>query len=693
MKSINDLKIGLRLNLILSILIVVIITALGVYNYYTNKQRIINDADIRMNEQLDDMVSILDVQISENQKKVNTALQVASHVFNTSGDLILDSREYINMAASGQGFQMQDMNVQLWKLGNVPIQLNNDFVDKIGELTGANTSVFQKVQGGYVRIATNVLNESGKRSFGTFMANNSDIVQKIESGQKYEGRALVLNVWMLTAYEPIKLNGQIIGMIGVGVPEKDLGSLKKIFDSKIYFESGYPFLVAKDGTFIIHPTSEGQNASQFTFFKQMTGSNQNSGKSRYQWPETASGQWKYQYFKYVPKIDSYVAVSFYENILFKYLKEIRTSIIVGLILAIVIFIIIVSLISTNIAKALNKGVNFAQKVADGDLTATVEIKQQDEIGLLANALNRMVLQLRGIVENVDLSADNIVSASQQISSGSQQLSQGANEQASSTEEVSSSMEEMVSNIQQNTDNSQQTEKISIEAANGIEKVAHASQESLSSIRQIAGKINVVNDIAFQTNILALNAAVEAARAGEHGRGFAVVAAEVRKLAERSKIAADEIVGLSAHSLKVTEEAGELMAKIIPEIGKTAKLVQEISAASLEQNSGADQINNAIQQLNQVTQQNAAASEELATSAEELASQAEQLRENISFFTIGDNKKLMKSKKDHGKYDSQKKENKAANSVHEQKHASLNRNTGYDFKMHDDKTTDDDYEKF
>jgi methyl-accepting chemotaxis protein len=213
------------------------------------------------------------------------------------------------------------------------------------------------------------------------------------------------------------------------------------------------------------------------------------------------------------------------------------------------------------------------------------------------------------------------------------MSQGASEQASSAEEVSSSMEEMAANIQQNTENARQTEKIALNASDGINRVNDASDQTLKYMQDIADKVSIIGEIARQTNILALNAAVEAARAGEHGKGFAVVAAEVRKLAERSQVSAVEIDTLTKNSVRATEESGKLLAAIAPEIGKTAKLVQEIAAASIEQNSGADQVNNAIQQLNQVTQQNAAASEEMATSSEELASQAQQLLEMISFFKI------------------------------------------------------------
>lgn len=247
----------------------------------------------------------------------------------------------------------------------------------------------------------------------------------------------------------------------------------------------------------------------------------------------------------------------------------------------------------------------------------------------------MVEKLREIVTSITTGADSIAIASNEMSSTSQEMSQGASEQASSAEEVSSSMEEMASNIQQNTENAQQTEKIALSAVEGIREGYKSTEISVSSMKNIAEKIKIINDIAFQTNILALNAAVEAARAGEHGKGFAVVAAEVRKLAERSKVAADEIDELSQSGVSISEKAGKQLGEIVPEIEKTAKLVQEITAASLEQTSGAEQVNNAIQQLNQVTQQNAAASEEMATSAEELSSQADQLKDYVSYFKIGE----------------------------------------------------------
>ena len=292
-------------------------------------------------------------------------------------------------------------------------------------------------------------------------------------------------------------------------------------------------------------------------------------------------------------------------------------------------------ISRMISRPLKQGVDLAAAVAAGDLNQHLDIDTKDETGQLASALNDMIQNLRGIIAEVKNAADNVASGSQELSATAEQMSQGATEQAAAAEEASSSMEEMSSNIKQNADNAQQTEKMALKAAGDAKEGGAAVTETVHAMKEIAGKIMIIEEIARQTNLLALNAAIEAARAGEHGKGFAVVASEVRKLAERSQTAAAEISKLSSSSVEVAAKAGEMLTRIVPDIQKTAELVQEISAASNEQNTGADQINKALQQLDQVIQQNAGASEEMASTSEELSSQAEQLQSSIAFFNIGD----------------------------------------------------------
>jgi methyl-accepting chemotaxis protein len=290
-------------------------------------------------------------------------------------------------------------------------------------------------------------------------------------------------------------------------------------------------------------------------------------------------------------------------------------------------------VSLAIARGLGRAAGLAGAVAAGDLTQDVEIKGDDEISDVVNALRDMCGKLRGVITQTAGAVQNLSSGSQELSASAEQLSQGATEQASAAEEASASMEEMAANVKQNADNASQTEKIAHQSALDAEASGTAVMRAVKAMETIAEKITIVQEIARQTDLLALNAAVEAARAGEHGRGFAVVASEVRKLAERSQAAAVEIGALSSETVKSAQEAGTMLNALVPGIKRAAELVEEITAACREQDVGASQINQAIQQLDQVTQQNAAASEEVSSTSEELTSQAEKLQETIAYFKI------------------------------------------------------------
>jgi len=315
-----------------------------------------------------------------------------------------------------------------------------------------------------------------------------------------------------------------------------------------------------------------------------------------------------------------------------------------LILGFLIVFIFSFIFIKDISKKYRKVIKYLINLSEGDLTEDIPDIAHDELGWILRHVRILQESLRKITVEINTAIGNLSIASHDLSASSQSIAQGASGQASSVEEVSSSVEELTANIHQVADNSKAAESVVIHLSETTALMVDAARKSQEKMNAITEKIGIISEIAFQTNILALNAAVEAARAGEHGRGFGVVAVEVGKLAERSKKASSEIESLIHSSVDVIGHAGKMMLEMAPEVTKTTSMVKSISAASVEQKLGADQINDAVQQFNEITQQNAAASEEIATSAEELSAQADRLMESQSFFKLNDKDKITGAQK-------------------------------------------------
>lgn len=565
------------------------------------------------------------------------------------------------------------VSVPVLQVGGKPLGLNfepdvsSPVVDSVRGLTGAYSTLFVRMnaEGDMMRMATNVPDGKGKRAVATFIpAKNPDgtpsaVVSTVLGGKRFEGRAFVMGSWHVAVYAPLKdQSGSVIGMAYVGRPEDESGSLKKRIIATKVGRTGYVYVLDLKGNYIVSQDGkrdgenilEAKDASGRLFIQDIIKKARELkpgeiAEDRYPWknPDDPEPRMKVVRIGYYEPWNWVIGAGSYwsefnaaaENITAA--RE-RSGFITMLTVLLSLFAAVLSalLFSRSFVKRIAYSSGLMASLAQGDLTidaSDIDETRRDEVGVLSRSTKGMVEKLTDVVSGVYSAADDVASGSAQLSSSAQLLSQGSTEQAASGEEVSASMEQMAASVRQNADNSAATESIALKAAANAEGGGSAVEDTLSAMKTIAEKIGVIEEIARQTNLLALNAAIEAARAGESGKGFAVVASEVRKLAERSQVAAAEITDIAGTSVATAERAGEIIRGIVPDIRKTADLVQEISSSSREQTSGVEQINQALLQLDQVVQRNASSSEELASMAEELSGRAESMRQIISFFRL------------------------------------------------------------
>lgn len=635
MKKFKDLKIATRLNLVLIFTFMVIILGFGTYTITTRYNRILDESNSKMMEEINDLTNLVDVQVKGHQEMVDISLSLAHEYFYNLGDINLPG-ELVTFDATNQISKVtHQVEVPAWELNGEIIQETTEIVDAIKRMSVQTATIFQKIPDGFLRISTNVMKLNGQRAIGTYIPNNSPVIQTCMRGETYRGRAFVVNDWYLTAYEPIWIDGEIEGILYVGVKEKDLSGLKEIFMQKSYYGKGYPTLISGSGDFIIPPGNNRGFGDGVTFFDEISATGLPEGKIEVE----RDGQDVIKYFKYYEPIDAYVSITVFRNDLMAMVRAIIFAVILMMALGTLVFIGIITWSTRSLTKALWKGVIFSQNISEGNLTSDLDVDQQDEIGQLAESLNTMSKKLCEIISSISTGAERIHTASQHMNTASENIAHEASQQASSTEELSATIEQMMSNIEQTAENAKQTEKIALNASKEIETGNRLTEDAEKGMKAIDAKIKMVTDIAFKTNLLSLNAAVEAARAGQHGKGFAVVAAEIKKLAEQSRNAAQEITSLTKRGVALSEESRSKLSVIVPEINQTSRLVQEIVYSATEQEAGANQVNQAIQELSKIAQQNASFAEELTQSAGELSQQALRLSELVNFFKLNSKRSL------------------------------------------------------
>lgn len=493
-----------------------------------------------------------------------------------------------------------------------------------------------------------VADSSEGAAVGLDLANSpifAEAIRKVKNGQiaisKIDKSAVTGEPVALLVF-PVKSHGKLVGILGLSIKILDFN--EKYMKGIKVGKHGYLFMLDENGLTIAHPDTSvllKSNMFDLDFGKELKRNTSGSleytfggVKKRMIWERDKNTGW------------TVAATVNHDDIFAASISMAWECFWLGIGAIVILSLAIIFSTTKIIITPVNRILSIMNYLSKGDLRVRAEVRGKDEIADLSAATNEMVERVSSVVSTVQDVSESVKSGSDELSATAQMMSQGATEQASSMEEIAASMEQVVASITRNTENAGATEKIAIKTAEEARKSGEAVKETVSAMRDIADRISIIEDIARQTNLLALNAAIEAARAGEHGKGFAVVAAEVRKLAERSGNAASEISELSSSSVSIAENAGKMLERIVPDIRQTAELVQEISAASSEQNSGAQQVNSALQQFDQTVQHSASTSEEVSASSEELASHSQVLADTIGFFRIEENgqKRVSKPKK-------------------------------------------------
>lgn len=578
--------------------------------------------------------SVVHMHDLRTQNKVDADLNVLKNELEQAGGLRIEPETTVTRQVENQlTHRKQRLAMPQLYLGEQPVAAEHTLVDRIQALVGGTATLFQVMPGKLVRVSTNVRKDDGSRATGTYIPESSPVYQAVMAGKTYHGQAYVVNDLYLTAYAPVRNDqGRIIAVVYVGqqlfTPE-----LLEALRSMQVNEYGYVFAYDAQGEFILHPKPDllGANIDNFGFGPALRRAK--SGLVDY----VIDGERKLSYLVPYERWDmtfgfGLTYAQMMDGAARRTIEQTVFNAIGVLLLGLVVILWLLRSVFRQLGNTPERMVARAQQLASGDLRSDLAVRRSDRHSLNA-ALAAMVARVRQAVSGVRTHADGVTASAEQVNATAQSLSQSATQQAASIEQTAQFTSGLNTAVQENAANAQKTYTTASQAADQAELSSESVSRTVTAMDELAAKIDLIEDIAYKTNLLSLNATIEAARAGEQGKSFGVVAAEVRKLAEHSKATANEMRSLANDSVSIAGEAGRQLQAMVTTIRQTAELVQAITVSSEQQAKDIAQADKAIEQLEQTAQQGAAASEQLAATARQLTEQAQSLQEAVHFFHL------------------------------------------------------------
>ena len=638
MKKQSKLKIRL-ITYILSVTIVIYVLSIAIITFRT-REASFNDAKKLAESYAEQYANQANITLSSHlhtTKSITNIFENFSHVPESMRRSLFADMLKTTLQETPEFLSVWS----IWETNSLDSN-DNEYRNTIGSTTLGNFRYVYYKDNGQIKLSDYIEQDSAEVLSGKLYSSTKESLHEIIVDPYYYSYTGVKDDEVLETniVTPIVTNGQFMGVVGIDFL---LESFQDIIKEVNPFDGSFAMLVSNNGTIIAHPNADfaGESLSSIDFLEDKSSQliskiKEGSNYSIKQRLNNGTNIFVSFHPIMVGKTGtpwSFGIILPVEAIMQKSNDNLLLSILIGIVGLAFITGLIIS-IANSIIQPIQEGVDLTKEIASGNLDITIkQSNRNDEIGVLVNALNEMVVNIKSIIEVIFEGSGGIHSAGQQLNDSALLLSESSNTLASSVEQVIATIEDMLHKIKLNSDNSSEATKMSEQTLLKIRDVSKISISAKDASKRISDKITIINDIAFQTNLLALNAAVEAARAGEYGKGFAVVAAEVKKLAERSRLAADEVVALAQESHTLSEDAEKHLAQLIPELAKTSQLIKEISLSSREQVVSANEISSAVQKISDISQQNASTSEELASSSDELNSQADQLKDTIKFFKV------------------------------------------------------------